>query len=310
MIILGLNAFHADSSACILRDGKLIAAAEEERFRRIKHWAGFPAQAIAYCLAEAKLRLADVEHVALNQDGGAARWQRLSYVATHPPDPRLIIDRLRARRARAGVPELLDAAFAGERFRGAVHAVEHHMAHLSSAFHVSPFLEAALVSVDGFGDFSSAAWGIGRGAEVTIDGRVHFPHSLGIFYQALTQYLGFPYYGDEYKVMGLAPYASERETARLAEVFESYLGLSQKNPLIFERKIPESTYFIYRRLQRDFESERFDNVAGGLQAFTEKLVIRWIRAAVESTGIKRVALAGGVFMNVKVNKLIAGLPAA
>ena len=97
-------------------------------------------------------------------------------------------------------------SFPGETFRGDVHQVEHHLAHLSSAFHVSPFEEAVVVSVDGFGDFASAAWGIGKGRDISIDGRVHFPHSLGIFYQALTQYLGFPHYGDEYKVMGLAPY--------------------------------------------------------------------------------------------------------
>jgi carbamoyltransferase len=206
MIILGLNAFHADSAACLVRDGALIAAAEEERFRRTKHWAGFPTQAIAYCLAEAGLRLDDIEHVAVNQDSRAARWHRLGYMVTHPPDPRLVIDRLHARRARSNVRELLETVLPGQHFRGAVHAVEHHLAHLSSAFYVSPFAEAAVVSIDGFGDFASAAWGVGRGTEIAIDGRVLFPHSLGIFYQALTQYLGFPHYGDEYKVMGLAPY--------------------------------------------------------------------------------------------------------
>jgi carbamoyltransferase len=222
LIILGLNAFHADSAACILRDGKLVAAAEEERFRRIKHWAGFPARAIAYCLAEAGLRLGDVEHVAVNQDSRAARWHRLGYMVAHPPDPRLVIDRLHARRARGNLGERLEAAFPGHRFCGAVHAVEHHLAHLSSAFYVSPFAEAAVVSVDGFGDFASAAWGIGRGTEIVIDGRVSFPHSLGIFYQALTQYLGFSHYGDEYKVMGLAPYG---RPTRMTEM-RRFVGLA------------------------------------------------------------------------------------
>src|SRR5262249_19518401 len=113
---------------------------------------------------------------------------------------------LKNRRARQAIPELLTANFAGERFRGQVHRIEHHLAHLSSAFHVSPFEEAVVISIDGFGDFCSAAWGIGKGTNISIDGRVYFPHSLGIFYQALTQFLGFPHYGDEYKVMGLAPY--------------------------------------------------------------------------------------------------------
>jgi carbamoyltransferase len=206
MIILGLNAFHGDSAAAIIRDGKLIAAAEEERFRRIKHWAGFPSQAIAYCLRESGLALSDIQHVAVNQDSRANLVRKLRYLATSRPDPRLVIGRLRNRRARESIPELLSASLPGARFQGEVHQVEHHLAHLSSAFHVSPFAEAVVVSVDGFGDFASGAWGIGKGKDISVDGRVYFPHSLGVFYQALTQYLGFPHYGDEYKVMGLAPY--------------------------------------------------------------------------------------------------------
>src|SRR5262245_5042256 len=206
MIILGLNAFHADSAAAIVRDGKLIAAAEEERFRRVTHWAGFPTQAIEYCLREAKLDLADVEHVAVNQDSRANILRKLRYLASHRPNPALVITRLRNRRHRAGVLDLLSEAFPGKRVCATLHRIEHHLAHLSSAFHVSSFEEAVTVSVDGFGDFSSAAWGLGAGSTLSVLQRIYFPHSLGVFYQALTQYLGFPYYGDEYKVMGLAPY--------------------------------------------------------------------------------------------------------
>jgi len=206
--IIGLNAFHADSAACLVRNGVLIAAAEEERFRRVKHWAGFPTEAIRYCLGAGGMTLADVDHVAINQDSKANRWRRIGYVLTKAPDPLFVLDRLRNRRARAGVAELLGQAFPATPFRGTVEPIEHHLAHLSSAFHVSPFDDATVVSVDGFGDFSSAAWAHGRGAEIAIEGAVHFPHSLGIFYQALTQYLGFPNYGDEYKVMGLAPYGA------------------------------------------------------------------------------------------------------
>src|SRR5579862_4502726 len=206
MIILGINAFHGDSAAALVRDGKLVAAVEEERFRRVKHWAGFPSQAIAYCLRHAGLGLDDVEHVAVNQDSRANLFRKLAYLTTQRPDPSLIIHRLKNRGARQNIQNLLAANLPGERFHGQVHRIEHHLAHLSSAFHVSPFQDAVVASVDGFGDFSSAAWGIGRGTNISISGRVFFPHSLGVFYQALTQYLGFPHYGDEYKVMGLAPY--------------------------------------------------------------------------------------------------------
>jgi carbamoyltransferase len=216
--ILGINAFHGDASACLLRDGEMIAAAEEERFRRIKHWAGFPSESIRYCLAQAGIALADVDHVAMNQDRKANVGRKLAYVATKRPDLGFVLDRLRNKRERAGVGEHLARAFPGEKFQAAIHAVEHHVAHMSSAFHVSPFEEAAVVSVDGFGDFASAAWGVGRGTSIEVDDRVYFPHSLGIFYQALTQFIGFPHYGDEYKVMGLAPYGEPRFLPEMRQI--------------------------------------------------------------------------------------------
>jgi carbamoyltransferase len=184
MIILGLNAFHGDSAAALVRDGKLIAAVEEERFRRAKHWAGFPSKAITYCLREAGLALSDVEHVAVNQDSRANFLRKVAYLVTQRPNFGLMLNRLKNRRARGNISELMAASFSGQRLRGQVHQIEHHLAHLSSAFHVSPFEQAVVVSVDGFGDFSSAAWGVGNGKDVSIDGRVYFPHSLGIFYQA------------------------------------------------------------------------------------------------------------------------------
>jgi carbamoyltransferase len=201
MIILGLNAFHGDSAAALVRDGVLVAAAEEERFRRVKHWARFPSQAISYCLREAGLSLADVDHVAVNQDSRANRLRKIGFLLSTAPRIGLVLDRVRNRQKRDALPVLLAKGFPGERFAGTFHNIEHHLAHLSSAFHVSPFAEVAVVSIDGFGDFASAAWGVGRGSRIEIEGRVHFSHSL-----ALTQYLGFPHYGDEYKVMGLAPY--------------------------------------------------------------------------------------------------------
>ncbi|HLX81374.1 MAG TPA: carbamoyltransferase C-terminal domain-containing protein [Burkholderiales bacterium] len=227
MIILGLNAYHGDASACLLRDGVLVAAAEEERFRRVKHWAGFPAEAIRYCLRQAGAGLGDVAQVAVNQDARANLWRKLGFVATRRPDLSLILERIRNKREREGVAEKL-ARELGAPFRGEVQYVEHHLAHLASAYLVSPFDEAVAASVDGFGDFASAAWGAGRGGVVEVEDRVYFPHSLGIFYQALTQFLGFPHYGDEYKVMGLAPYGEPaflpqmRRIVRLREggVFE------------------------------------------------------------------------------------------
>ena len=158
MIILGINAYHADAAACIVRDGVLVAAAEEERFRRLKHWAGFPSSAIAYCLTEAKVDLGDVATVAVNRSGRANFFRKLAYVLTRRPSARLVLSRLQNRKQVTGIAEEL-AALPGRPFAGAIHYVEHHFAHLASAFYPSPFDEAAVVSVDGFGDFASAAWG-------------------------------------------------------------------------------------------------------------------------------------------------------
>ena len=239
MIVLGLNAFHGDSAAALVKDGALVAAAEEERFRRIKHWAGFPSEAIAYCLSEAGVKLSDVDLVAVNSDSTANRWRKLAFVAANRPSPRLILDRLRNRNARKGIAEHLAEAFPGQPLKAKVTPVEHHFAHLSSAFHVSPFDEATVVSVDGFGDFSSAAWGHGSGERIDVEGKVHFPHSLGVFYQAVTQYLGFPHYGDEYKVMGLAPYGKPAHLGEMRKIVRLHSDGSFRLDLSYFRHVRE-----------------------------------------------------------------------
>jgi carbamoyltransferase len=232
MIILGINAYHADSAACLLREGKLIAAAEEERFRRIKHWAGFPTQAIAYCLQEGGLRLGDVTHIAVNRNNRANLLRKLAYVASSRPSLKLVRQRLRNRSKWASLSEELDRAFPGKRFIGEVKPIEHHFAHLASAFYSSGFSDALTVSVDGFGDFASAAWGVGTDTKLSLDGRILFPHSLGIFYQAMTQYLGFPHYGDEYKVMGLAPYGN----SSLVSTVRQLLSIKEDGTFALELK--------------------------------------------------------------------------
>jgi len=217
MLILGLNAYHADSAACLMKDGCLVAAAEEERFRRIKHWAGLPTQAIDYCLSEVGASLGDVDHIAINRKPGANNWRRLGFVVTHLPDPRLMWQKIQNMRSASSAAEALERAY-GIQLKAQVHHVEHHLAHLASAVLFSGFEEAACLSVDGFGDFASTAMGWGTGGRIEIDQRVYFPHSLGIFYSAITQFIGFPHYGDEYKVMGLAPYGEPRYLEPMLEL--------------------------------------------------------------------------------------------
>lgn len=209
-IILGVNAYHADSSACLIVDGDLVAAAEEERFTRIKHWAGLPTEAVRYCLREIGARFSDIDIIALNSDPGANAWRRVAYAAWRRPSWRLIGDRMRSRKIRRTVADALAQAIGTGEFRGDVKYVEHHLAHLASAFFTSPFDKAGLLSIDGFGDFTSTVWGAGEGRNMRPLGAVHFPHSMGIFYETMTHFLGFRRYGEEYKVMGLAPYGEDR----------------------------------------------------------------------------------------------------
>ena len=160
----------------------------------------------------------DVAHVAVNSDPKANILRRVGYIVTQRPDLKLILDRVRNQAKRSSIEDEIAATFPGQAFTGKVHRIEHHLSHLASSFLVSPFKEAVTLSVDGFGDFSSAAWGTGRDTTITIDGRVWFPHSLGVFYQAMTQFIGFSYYGDEYKVMGLAPYGEPKYMTAMRKI--------------------------------------------------------------------------------------------
>jgi carbamoyltransferase len=216
--ILGINAYHADAAAALIENGRIIGAVEEERFRRIKHWAGFPTEAIKWCLSEAGIQISDVDHIAINTKPSAHRLRRLLYVMKTRPDLRFLVKRWKNKKERNNLQQQLSESFPGDTISSRLHFIEHHRSHLASAFFASPFLEGSIVSVDGFGDFASSAWGYGNGTVIREDGHVFFPHSLGAFYTAITQYLGFPNYGDEYKVMGLAPYGKAKYLDQMRQV--------------------------------------------------------------------------------------------
>ncbi|MGH8498979.1 MAG: carbamoyltransferase family protein, partial [Methylococcales bacterium] len=320
--VLGINAFHGDSSACLIKDGKIIAAAEEERFRRIKHWAGFPSQAIAYCLEEAGIDLSVIDHLAINQDSKANLGKKLAYTIIKRPDLSLVLDRIRNKRERAGVADHLAQAFPDSMFKGKVHAVEHHVAHLSSAFHVSPFQKAVIVSVDGFGDFASAAWGVGNGIDIQVEERVYFPHSLGIFYQALTQYLGFPHYGDEYKVMGLAPYGEPKYLDKMREIvklepdggfklnLDYFRHHKEKIDYEWENGSPSVGILFSEKLvellgpsrSSDLPLEQYHkDLARSIQAMYEEAFFHLLNTLHKKHGIDQLCIAGGCGMNSVAN---------
>jgi carbamoyltransferase len=266
--------------------------------------------------------LSDVGHVAINSDPRASVFRKAAYAALRRPDLGFIIDRLRNQAKRRSVRSELAAAIPKAPFNGEVHRVEHHLAHLASCFLVSPFRDAVSVSVDGFGDFASTAWGVGHGAELSIDGRVHFPHSLGVFYQALTQHLGFPHYGDEYKVMGLAPYGEPRYLEQLRRVVRLQDDGTFRLDLRFFRHDREkvdyrwdggvpSVGLLYSdalcellgpaRTAEEPIEQRHRDIARSVQGMYEEAFFHLLNTIHPHYGIDDLTLAGGCAMNSVAN---------
>ena len=321
--ILGLNAFHGDAAAALVIDGELVAAAEEERFNRIKHVAGFPSLAAAWCLRDAGLEPSELDHVVIGRDPRANLGAKVRQTARRLRNPGYVVERLRSMRSVVGTKDELARALQAspDSLRAEFHRVEHHLAHAASAFFVSPFDEAAVLTMDGFGDFASALLAHGRGNTLQVLDRVTFPHSLGIYYTAFTQWLGFPKYGDEGKVMGLAPYgdpevdrAQMRELVRLEGLFELDLDYfthhvhgvdmtwSAGSPTIgriFSRRLEDA--FGPPREPRSELTKRHEDVAAALQAVLEDAYLHLVREAQRRTGSANLCLAGGVALNAVAN---------
>src|SRR5229473_526520 len=317
MHILGINAYHGNSSAALVSDGWLIAAVEEERFNRVKYAAGFPSAAIRYCLDAAGITLSEVDHIAIPRNPWARLGTKLMYALKMPGFAR---DRARVLARFVGIPEALAQTFdvSPEAIRAKFHRVEHHQAHLASSFFVSPFEHAALLSADGLGDFASTMWGVGEGPRMRIEGAVAFPHSLGLFYSAVTQYLGFLKYGDEYKVMGLAAYGQPEQLHAFREIlrFEASthsdgfrLGLDyfthhrtgpemswaegDKTPTLGKMFSDEMAKRLGRlRTPEEPLEQRHRDLAASLQARLEEVYLGMLRKLAARTRLKTVCLAG------------------
>lgn len=323
-IIIGINAYHGDSSVCLVKDGILVAAAEEERFKRIKHWAGFPIDSLRYCLDEAKISLDDVHHIAVNSDPKANLGRKIIYSVFKKPNFGFLMDRLKNKRNRLSIKDELRALIPESNFLGDIHNIEHHLCHLSSSYHVSNFEKSIAISVDGFGDFSSAAWGICEKNNIEIDNKVYFPHSLGIFYQAMTQFLGFPYYGDEYKVMGMAAYGEPKYLDQLRSVvfyekdgkfrlnLDHFIHHNTKVDYQWDGGIPfvgslfhlDSLEELFQMKHRDnneeLQQQHFD-LAKSTQTMYEEVFYNLLNATHSQYGIDNLSLAGGCAMNSLAN---------
>ncbi|MCS7082998.1 MAG: carbamoyltransferase [Bacteroidetes bacterium] len=320
MVILGINPYHADASAAIIIDGNLVAAAEEERFTRIKHCAGFPFNAIKFCLDFASISMKDVDIIAIPRLKSSRILKKMLYSIKIP---NMFLSRMKAWQKFGNIENEIRKYFVIDKKMPKLYFVEHHRAHLASSFFVSPFERASLLSLDGLGDFGSALWGIGEGNKIKVIGGVDFPHSLGFYYTAITQYLGFLKYGDEYKVMGLSAYGEPIFLSDFRDIVKirinkigyelnlkyfdhskkgSYISWDEGEPI---QKILYSNELINKFGQNRKKDEPIEdvhkNIAASLQRRFEEVFLHQLDCLYKLTKIDKLSYAGGVAYNCVAN---------
>ena len=388
MYILGINAYHGDAAAALIKDGRIVAAVEEERFNRIKHCAGFPTESVKYCLRIAGIEIDAVDHVGISRDPSAHLHKKVLFAARRAAKEivgsrqtaegrkqkavgseqniatiaevsdaflrgasptvregsnengngnrrsilRQIKNRLgNAAKVRDSSKELARAlGAAGSNLRAQFHNIEHHRAHLASSFFVSPFERAALLSIDGFGDFISTMWAAGEGNSIEILGQVEYPHSTGIVYTATTQFLGFPHYGDEGKVMGLAPHGRPRFIKQFRDLIRTeadgkfslnldyFRHHAEGVEMTWDNGSPKIGRIFSDEYARTFGSPRQEgeplisrdrDIAASLQLRLEEVAFHILNHLHERTGLTDLGLSGGVAYNSVMNgKILLNTP--
>ena len=325
MIILGLNINHADTSACLIIDGKIIAAIEEERFVRKKHYAGFPTNAIEFCLEFGKIQLTQVDFVTLNFLPSANIKKKILYGVKNIFST-ATIKKIINFKNKFFYPNELKNYLSKNNFRGEVVGIEHHLSHIASSYYNSQFEEAVGLTIDGFGDFCSTEAFLCNNNQIQSLKKVYFPHSLGILYQSITQFLGFKNYGDEYKVMGLASYGEPKYTNEFEKIItydeNNYFSLNldyfshhtnSNFTYNFPNGIPQFSnlysdkmieLFGHERKKEDeIKSIHFD-IASSLQKTFENIVFSILNKLYSDLNIENLCLAGGCALNSKFNGLI------
>ena len=324
MYILGLNAYHGDSAACIFKDGVLIAATEEERIRRIKHWAGFPSESIKFCLDECGISIEDIDHITISRDPSANIYNKVTHSLKNLVSFKALKDRLANTKKVSSLKSELASIFdiAENDIKAEIHNVEHHRSHMASAFFASPYGESAILSIDGFGDFTSTMIGVGKGTNIEVLDSVIYPHSVGVFYTAFTQYLGFENYGDEYKVMGLSPYGNATMTDKIKDVLifkdDGLFEINKKyfthpkdgvtmswedgDPFIENIFSPYmEEVFGKARVKGEELTQYHKDLAASIQRVTEELIFHILNHLQKRTGLKNICIAGGVAQNSVAN---------
>jgi len=308
--ILGISAFYHDSAACLVRDGIIAAAAQEERFTRRKHDADFPAHAVRFCVQEQGLSPEDLDYVVF-YDKPFLTFERLleTYLTYAPRGFRSFLTSMPVWiKQKLWTRELIKERL---NYTGTVLFAEHHESHAAAAFYPSPFQEAAILTLDGVGEWATASFGVGRDNCVTLDSELHFPHSLGLLYSAFTYYAGFKVNAGEYKLMGLAPYGRPifrdlilKELVDLKEDGSFHMNMAYFNYCagltMTNRRFDELFGAPPRRRETPLTGHYMD-VAASVQAVTEEIMLRCVRHVHRKTGQKNLCLAGGVALNCVAN---------
>ena len=326
MYILGINAYHGDASAALLKDGEVLLAIEEERLNRKKHCAGFPILAIQSCLNQEDLTISDIDHIAISTDPSANLKEKVLYSLTRITKiHKMLRDRLskvtKTRDLRSDLAFHL--GIEKTQIKAEIHNVEHHLAHMASAFFSSPFKESIVLSLDGMGDFVSAKWGFGKNGKFSDDDQVEYPHSIGYLYTATTQFLGFPYYGDEGKVMGLAPYGEPKFLEEFRKIITTdsktigyklnldyFLHHSQGIEMQWDDGQPTIGRMYSDKFIEVFGSAReygseytqhYIDIAASMQRRVEEVCLEMIQKLSEKYNSSTICLAGGVVFNSVMN---------
>jgi carbamoyltransferase len=322
MIILGINAYHPDSSACLLLDGELKIALEEERLNRIKHWSGLPLLSIKACLLEQNLEIGDVDYIAINKSFYANFFHKAKYILLNKNNLSYFIERFKLRSNSLNILQIIQKEIGSIKNNCKLVGVEHHKAHIASAFYDSGYDNAVNLSIDGSGDFVSTAWGTYTDNVLKIDDRIFFPHSLGTFYEAFTQFLGFSHYGEEYKVMGLSAYGSPAEIDKIHKIIKlekngrfsmnleyfnhhkknlnySWNNSFPKNETIFNEKI--QNLFGEPRKQNDDLNDYHKNIAASVQKFYEISLFHILDHLYNKYKLTNLTLSGGCAQNSLAN---------
>ena len=324
MYILGINAYHSGAAACLIENGVLKAAAEEERFNRIKYSSDFPANAIKFCLAQAGISASEIDHVGFSKDPSANMYKKVLYALRNRPSFKLIRERL-THMGEVGDSRKTFCTALGvtpDSVRAEFHNVEHHRSHLASAFFVSPFQSAALLSVDGFGDFVSTMTGTGEGNRIEVLDTVNYPHSLGIFFTAVTQWLGFTKFGDEGKIQGLAAYGKPVYADKLRRILrlqgdgafeldlDYFVHWAEGVEMTWEGGSPALDTLYSRRFVESFGAPRepgseltqtYVHMAASVQEVLEEAEFHVVRNLQRKTSSKALCMAGGVALNSSFN---------